>query len=126
MLCLANNYQTLMMPPGLAMVQPGPAPQLSLDQLGALALNNPAGKKRPREDEEVFHLTLPNGSLVPYKRQAASDKTGLPVYQPLQQTQQQQQQQQQQFQQLIQMQPNLVPVTYGSGPQQIAIPRYQH
>ena len=56
MLCLANNNQTLMMPPGLAVVQPGPAPQLSLDQLGALALNNPAGKKRPREDEEVFHL----------------------------------------------------------------------
>lgn len=70
--------------------------------------------------------TLPNGSLVPYKRQAATDKTGLPVYQPVQQQQQQQPQQQQQFQPLIQMQPNIVPVTYAGGPQTIAIPRYQH
>lgn len=75
--------------------------------------------------------TLANGSLVPYKRQAAaSDKTGQPVYQPHAQpvpTQPQPQQHQiHQFQQLIQMQPSLVPVTYGGGPQSLAVPRFQH
>jgi hypothetical protein len=59
---------------------------------------------------------LPNGSILPYKRQAAADKGGLPVYQPLhhqhhQQQQQQQQQQQHHYHQLLQLTPNLVPVT---------------
>jgi len=68
-------------------------------------------------------VALPNGNVLPYKRAAAADKSGLPVYQPapvqpaapppayqhsLLQIQQQ----------------SFVPVTYHSG-QPIAIPRYQ-
>lgn len=72
---------------------------------------------------------LPSGSVMPYKR-AASDKSGLPVYQPqpagvgpqgpagtLQTS----------YHQLVQMQhpaSNIVPVTY-SGQPPLAIPRYQ-
>jgi len=76
---------------------------------------------------------LPGGSVMPYKR-AASDKSGLPVYQPqpaaavgpagpagpagtLQTS----------YHQLVQMQhpaSNIVPVTY-SGQPPLAIPRYQ-
>ena len=74
---------------------------------------------------------LPATGVMPYKRAAAADKSGLPVYQPLQQQQQQQQQVQQQQQQQqhqhqqqqqalqasyhqllqLQQQPNIVPVT---------------
>jgi len=64
---------------------------------------------------------LPAGSVMPYKR-AASDKSGLPVYQPVQQ---QQIPQQATYHQILQMQqPNIVPVSYGSA-QPLAIPRYQ-
>jgi len=65
---------------------------------------------------------LPAGSVMPYKRAAAADKSGLPVYQPVQQ---QIPQQQATYHQILQMQqPNIVPVSYGS-PQPLAIPRYQ-
>ena len=61
---------------------------------------------------------LPAGSVLPYKR-AASEKSGLPVYQPgvQQQHQQQLQQQQQQaasaYHQILQMQqqPSIVPAS---------------
>ena len=61
---------------------------------------------------------MPPGSVMPYKR-TASEKSGLPVYQPAG-VQQQQQQQQQQLQQQqaayhqilqIQQQPSIVPAT---------------
>jgi len=62
------------------------------------------------------------GTVMPYKRAAAADKSGLPVYQPVQQ---QQIPQQATYHQILQMQqPNIVPVSYGSG-QPLAIPRYQ-
>jgi len=65
---------------------------------------------------------LPAGSVMPYKRAAAADKSGLPVYQPVQQ---QQMPQQATYHQILQMQqPNIVPVSYGSA-QPLAIPRYQ-
>lgn len=65
---------------------------------------------------------LPAGSVMPYKRAAAADKSGLPVYQPVQQ---QQIPQQATYHQILQMQqPNIVPVSYGSA-QPLAIPRYQ-
>jgi len=61
---------------------------------------------------------------MPYKR-AAADKSGLPVYTPVQQQQQQQVPPQATYHQILQMQqPNMVPVSYGSG-QPLAIPRYQ-
>jgi len=64
---------------------------------------------------------LPAGSVMPYKRAAAADKSGLPVYQPVQQMPQQQAT----YHQILQMQqPNIVPVSYGSA-QPLAIPRYQ-
>ena len=59
---------------------------------------------------------MPPGSVMPYKR-TASEKSGLPVYQPagVQQQQQQQQLQQQQaaYHQIlqIQQQPSIVPAT---------------
>jgi len=75
---------------------------------------------------------------MPYKR-AASEKSGLPVYQPagVQQQQQQHQQLQQQqaaYHQILQLQqqPSIVPATatysFADGttaPQPLAIPRYQ-
>lgn len=76
---------------------------------------------------------LPAGSVLPYKR-AASEKSGLPVYQPagVQQQQHQQQLQQQQaaasaYHQILQMQqqPSIVPASYGNTAQALAIPRYQ-
>jgi len=78
-------------------------------------------------------LALPAGSVLPYKR-AASEKSGLPVYQPagVQQHQHQQQLQQQQaaasaYHQILQMQqqPSIVPASYGNTAQALAIPRYQ-
>ena len=68
-------------------------------------------------DDEMFQA-LPAGSVLPYKR-AASEKSGLPVYQPgvQQQHQQQLQQQQQQaasaYHQILQMQqqPSIVPAS---------------
>ena len=59
---------------------------------------------------------LPAGSVLPFKR-AASEKSGLPVYQPGVQQQHQQQLQQQQaasaYHQILQMQqqPSIVPAT---------------
>lgn len=73
---------------------------------------------------------LPAGSVLPFKR-AASEKSGLPVYQPGVQQQHQQQLQQQQaasaYHQILQMQqqPSIVPATYGNTAQPISIPRYQ-
>jgi len=80
---------------------------------------------------------LPANGVMPYKR-TASDKSGLPVYQPVQAgpgpqqlgappQQQQQQQATATYHQILQMQqqPNLGPVSYGSGGQPISIPRYQ-
>jgi len=99
--------------------------QIALATLAAAA----GGKKRPRDPGEELLLALPSGSVMPYKR-AASDKSGLPVYQPqpagvgpqgpagtLQTS----------YHQLVQMQhpaSNIVPVTY-SGQPPLAIPRYQ-
>jgi len=103
--------------------------QIALASLAAAA----GGKKRPRDPGEELLLALPGGSVMPYKR-AASDKSGLPVYQPqpaaavgpagpagpagtLQTS----------YHQLVQMQhpaSNIVPVTY-SGQPPLAIPRYQ-
>jgi len=95
---------------------------LSPDQLGQLAIASfGGGKKRPRDPGDDLVLALPAGSVMPYKR-AASDKSGLPVYQPVQQ---QQIPQQATYHQILQMQqPNIVPVSYGSA-QPLAIPRYQ-
>jgi len=107
-------------------VGPGPGAQLSLlpENVGQIAVAAGVGKKRPRECGGAdYVLALPNGNVLPYKRAAAADKSGLPVYQPapvqpaapppayqhsLLQIQQQ----------------SFVPVTYHSG-QPIAIPRYQ-
>jgi len=112
--------------PGL--LPPSPFPlhhhQLSPEQLGHLALASlGAGKKRPRDPGDELVLALPTGGTVmPYKRAAAADKSGLPVYQPVQQ---QQQQLPPTYHQILQMQqPNIVPVSYGSA-QPLAIPRYQ-
>jgi len=112
--------------PGL--LPPSPFPlqhhQLSPEQLGQLALASlGAGKKRPRDPGDDLVLALPTGGTVmPYKRAAAADKSGLPVYQPVQQ---QQLPQQATYHQILQMQqPNIVPVSYGSA-QPLAIPRYQ-
>jgi len=95
---------------------------LSPEQLGQLAIASfGGGKKRPRDPGDDLVLALPAGSVMPYKR-AASDKSGLPVYQPVQQ---QQIPQQATYHQILQMQqPNIVPVSYGSA-QPLAIPRYQ-
>jgi len=96
---------------------------LSHEQLGQLAIASfGGGKKRPRDPGDDLVLALPAGSVMPYKRAAAADKSGLPVYQPVQQ---QIPQQQATYHQILQMQqPNIVPVSYGS-PQPLAIPRYQ-
>jgi len=82
---------------------------------------------------------LPAGSVLPYKR-AASEKSGVPVYQPAGVQQQQHpgqlQQQQQQaasaaYHQILQLQqqPNIVPASYGTTghahAQPLTIPRYQ-
>jgi len=96
---------------------------LSPEQLGQLAIASfGGGKKRPRDPGDDLVLALPAGSVMPYKRAAAADKSGLPVYQPVQQ---QQIPQQATYHQILQMQqPNIVPVSYGSA-QPLAIPRYQ-
>lgn len=135
--CLQSHHQPIL--PLQVPSQYGPG--LTTEQLGQLAIASLAaggGKKRPRESGDELLLTLPPGSVMPYKR-AASEKSGLPVYQPtgVQQQQQQHQQQHQQLQQQqaayhqilqIQQQPSIVPgtATYGTtAPQPIAIPRYQ-
>jgi len=110
--------------------------QLAIASLAAAAGGVSGGvaatKKRQRESSEEMLLALPAGTVLPYKR-AASEKSGLPVYQPgvQQQHQQQLQQQQQQaasaYHQILQMQqqPSIVPASYGNTAQAISIPRYQ-
>jgi len=116
---------------------------LGLGQLGHIAIASLAAgagagtvagaKKRQRDSSDELLLALPAGSVLPYKR-AASEKSGLPVYQPagVQQHQHQQQLQQQQaaasaYHQILQMQqqPSIVPASYGNTAQALAIPRYQ-
>jgi len=123
---LPGSMPQHVLPPNL--LPPSPFPlqhhQLSPEQLGHLALASlGAGKKRPRDPGDDLVLALPaGGTVMPYKRAAAADKSGLPVYQPVQQ---QQIPQQATYHQILQMQqPNIVPVSYGSG-QPLAIPRYQ-
>ena len=73
------------------------------------------GGKNLSFDQHIFQA-LPAGSVLPFKR-AASEKSGLPVYQPGVQQQHQQQLQQQQaasaYHQILQMQqqPSIVPAT---------------
>jgi len=101
-------------------------PSLVQGPLAAIASIG-GGKKRPRDPGDDLLLALPAGSVMPYKRAAAADKSGLPVYQPVQQQMQPAAAQQQAatYHQILQMQqPNIVPVSYGST-QPLAIPRYQ-
>jgi len=88
-------------------------------------------QSKPRSDR--IEALPAGGGVMPYKR-PASEKSGVPVYQPagVQQQQQQQQQQLQQqqaaYHQIIQLQQqqqgaSIVPVTYGTTA--LTIPRYQ-
>jgi len=119
------------------------SPLLGSDQglLGHQA-HHPAQQQQPQQLQQQQQQqskqrndrieALPAGTVLPYKR-AASEKSGLPVYQPgvQQQHQQQLQQQQQQaasaYHQILQMQqqPSIVPASYGNTAQAISIPRYQ-
>jgi len=108
--------------PTVSAVQPsvpvsGPAAQQPVPSAGAAQVP-------PKQRSDRIEA-LPSGSVMPYKRAAASDKSGLPVYQPqpatvgppLQTS----------YHQLVQMQhpaSNIVPVTY-SGQPPLALPRYQ-
>jgi len=106
--------------PGLVSPLIGSEQQILSHQPQPTAQQPPLQQKQRSDRIEA----LPGGSVMPYKR-AAADKSGLPVYTPVQQQQQQQVPPQATYHQILQMQqPNMVPVSYGSG-QPLAIPRYQ-